>query len=90
METISINGRTAIVLRVGEGLVGKMPRCMQEGLPDREEFAAEVDNAFYTEDKILRRLGRHPGIVTFVAIVRIIFLFLTLARGITDHVKSRE
>ncbi|KAF2254413.1 kinase-like protein [Trematosphaeria pertusa] len=65
METISKNGRTAIVFRVGHGLVGKMPRDMQEGLPGREEFGAEIDNAFVVERKLLSRLGIHPRIVPY-------------------------
>ncbi|KAF2241481.1 kinase-like protein [Trematosphaeria pertusa] len=45
-----------------------MPREMDKGLPGREEFAAEVDNAFAVEEKLLSRLGSHPRIVPFVSI----------------------
>lgn len=72
MDVISNIGRTAIVFRVGAGLAGKMPRDMQEGLPGREEFTAEVDNAFAVEEELFKRVGYHPGIVRFV------FIYITM------------
>ena len=66
MDVISEDGRTAIVYRLEKGFVAKMPRDMQEGLPGREEFAAETDHAFSVEVRLFERMGYHPRITPFV------------------------
>lgn len=67
MEILSTEGRTAIVFRVAQGLVGKMPRDMHKTLAGHEEFVAEVDNAFAVEKRLLDRLGDHPRIIRSVS-----------------------
>jgi len=61
MEKIGSSGRTAIVYRVGVGLVVKIPRP-----PFSKEHESELENAFVVEEQLLERLGDHPRIVQYV------------------------
>lgn len=50
MEIINNTGRTSIIYRYAKGLVAKMPREMSAGLPGREEWDVEIDNALMVEE----------------------------------------
>ena len=63
MERIGTPGRTAIVYRVGNGFVCKVPRS-----PGDTFLEAEFKNAFAVEKRLLERLGVHPRIVQYVPI----------------------
>jgi hypothetical protein len=65
MEVLSLKGRTAIVYRLGDGLVGKIPWPVKT-----EALVAEFKKAMIVEMQILENLqkrGTHPRIIRYVS-----------------------
>ncbi|KAL5400702.1 hypothetical protein PMIN03_012150 [Paraphaeosphaeria minitans] len=63
MEVLSLKGRTAIIYRLGDGLVGKIPWPVKS-----QDLTAEFQKAMVVEKQILENLqerGTHPGIIRY-------------------------
>jgi hypothetical protein len=65
MKILSLKGRTAIVYRLGDGLVGKIPWPVKS-----QALVAEFEKAVKVETQILKNLqerGTHPGVIRYAS-----------------------
>ena len=66
MQRLSYLGSTADFFDAGDGVVIKSPMKICSGNENRRALEAKNAEAISFEQKILERLGHHPGIVPFV------------------------